>query len=160
MPCTLCVRSDADQWQWLDDLMDDYWLRCALDRDAASVPICVTRPPAELECSLSAMESHQQENYSDEGHDGAIHGANATQVVSAEVQADDAADEEDKRNPIHEGMKTGETDAQVILLPLVLWRFKTGLASMSIDSIKRMCAEGGYYCPSENRVYKVAWPCF
>ena len=80
---------------------------------------------------------------------------------------------------IHEGMKIGETDAQVqadeadeedaksqvvdaprvVPLPLTSWRFKTGLTNLSTECIKRMY-DRGIFCPKDNVVYTVAWPRF
>ena len=49
-------------------------------------------------------------------------------------------------------------EPSVVLLSLKLWRFKTGLNQMSTDAIRRMDDSGGYFVPTENKIYKIAWP--
>ena len=52
------------------------------------------------------------------------------------------------------------SDAQVVLLPLTLWRFKTGLTQLNTECVRRMCDAGGFYSHTDNKCYKVAWPHF
>ena len=53
-----------------------------------------------------------------------------------------------------------ESEARVVFLTLSVWRFKTGLTNMSTDCIRRMFSETGFYCRTDNVIYKVAWPLF
>ena len=58
-------------------------------------------------------------------------------------------------------MSEEQVDApRVVSLTLSVWRYKTGLTMLSTDCIKRMDDQGGFFCPKENIVYKVAWPRF
>ena len=50
--------------------------------------------------------------------------------------------------------ENGAKETHVVLLPLTAWRWKTVLAGLRIDCVKKMCADGGFYCPycpSENK---------